>query len=627
MPHPGSAALLALPGRAGAIALASLTGTLAAGDERGEAGLWDRERRRLVSWRFRTAIVGADIDADGARAAFIAADGEAKVLRPGGSEVTFRGRPGDRVHLDRAGPGAFVVSPATGQIAAIDAAGRIGKSFAAPGPIAGSAAVSRIGGLATVSRLGVVARLSAWGSLVWGGDWRRYAAGVASDPRGEVVVACFLSHGAEVLQGSSGGRLGVIDLGRAVESASVSSTRIALGCPDGTLSLLDRSGRVLAEGRAPARVHEVAVDDDGTIVARLADGSVRAFVTEEVAAAFAPEPAAPTRVAFRRDVRRTRAVPAPLHVAVSGGGAHVAYTDEDRRVIVLGADGSPVADESHEGDALALRVGDDGVAWAATTREIRRVGADGATLVRRFAVDLVRAAWADGGASVACADEMGAVRLVDVSGADVCEIQFEIGDAVDRLVVTPIGLCVETRRGRLRAAGPGWSRDLDTPTDGERVRLATATRDGPVATCGNAVVAFGWDGRVRWRLKLASAPATVAALHDGTLAVVLARTLVVVARDGAATGERRRPEGELAAVAPDAPTILVWRDGRRVTVAGLDGARVVEETLEAKVLAAAASRGGLVAAALVEGRLVALRAAAGSPERAGAADHRVASPL
>jgi hypothetical protein len=610
--------VLALPGQVGAMAFAPTAGVVAAGDDRGEAGLWARDGARRGAWRFRAAVTGADVDPDGARAAFVAADGDARVVRPGGGpDVAFRVAPGDRVVLDRAGPGCFSLTPATGRVDARDAGGRATGSFSVPAPVVGVASIARTGGLATVTREGVVARVSGWGALAWGGDWKRYASGVATDGRGEIVVACFLSHGAEMLHASSGARVGLIDLGRPVECAAASLTHVAVGATDGTIALLDRSRRVVAVTKCPGRVLALGVSDGGVVFARLEDGTVRTFQVEgTVVAPAAPPPGA---VAYCRELARTRASSPPRIVAVAPAGEHVVVAEDGRRVALHGPGGAVLAEERHEGDVLALRVGDDGQAYVATTLEVRRVGAGGPLQVRRFAVEQVRAEWSPDGTILLTADEVGAVRIVDTATGRERRggVQMEIGDTVERLFVTNAGAALETRRGRVLAVGPKVDRDVPAVRGTSRARLVGATPDGPVLALAAAVIGCGWDGAERWTHKLQRAASSVAGLGDGRVAVVLRDALVVLGRDGRVEGEHRRPEGDLTAVSCGKPPVLVWRDGRRLTVSDVDGVVRAEATLDAKVLAAAVADGGGAAAALLDGALCVLRVALRPPDRAG----------
>ena len=208
------------------MAVAAAPGVLAAGDDRGEAGLWDRDGRRLGGWRLRGAVAWADVDGtiERTRAAFVSAGGEAIVVSGNRSPLQVALRPGDRVLLDRLTAGFYVVTPATGDVVVHDALGSPTRRFVAPAPVYSAIAVPRTGGIATTTREGVFGRFTPWGALSWGGDYRRYTGGLAVDPGGEMLVVSFLAHGAEVLHPSTGGRLGVLDLGRAVECAAVSST-------------------------------------------------------------------------------------------------------------------------------------------------------------------------------------------------------------------------------------------------------------------------------------------------------------------------------------------------------------------------------------------------------------------
>lgn len=601
-----SIGMLALPGSVRAIGMATACGSVLAGDDRGEAGVWDRDGTRRGAVRFRSPVASVDADPDGTRVAFVAESGEAAILRQRSCERR-RLEPGDRLLLDRAGTGAFVLSARRSAVDVLDAAGRVQRSFEVPGPVAGAAALPRTGGLFTVSRHGVAGRFTPWGALAWGGDWKRYAAGVATDPEGTALAVALCAHGAALHHPSSGAQLASFDLGRSIEYVALSATQVALGSADGRVAVYARGGGLVAEGKAPSRLEDLALAPDGTLVARLADGTARLWrpVSDD---APAEPPAVPSSLVFHRRLAAARGPKAPVRVAVAADGSAAAVSGAGRRVTLFDAAGGVTAEAAYEGDLLALAVV-AGHAVAVSTTEIRRIGRDADEKVRHFAAEQRRALF-DGTASVlATGDEVGGVRLFDaVTGREMRNGISGLGDGLERVACCANGAAFQTRRGRILAVGDGWDRLLPEHAAARGARLAAATPGAIVLASDVRVRCLAWDGTPRWDAPTGASRSHVAALADGRVLVVRPRSLRVLAADGAAT-ETGRPEGELAAVGGGAAPVLVWKDGRRVVAAAVDGTLSVAHTCDAEVLGVAASAGGAALAVATPGALTVLRGA------------------
>ncbi|MCE9634344.1 MAG: hypothetical protein K8T90_01450 [Planctomycetes bacterium] len=569
------------------------------------------------------------------RAAFVGAAGDGLITVPGGTTIRLRLKPGQRVLVDRAGPGFFVVDPQRGDVQVHDGAGRPLRRFPVPGPVEAAVCVARTGGLATLSKQGMAGRFAAWGALLWGGDYRRYAAGLASDPQGDRIIACFLSFGAEVVQASSGARVGVLNVGRPVECAAASSSQIALGCSDGSVVLTDRSGRIVAEGRAASKVVGIGLSDAGQVFIRLGDGTVRLMEVESAVAEDAVAAPAPSLAIVGRRLLANASDSSPrVRIVVACDGSRFVAGDGRERATICDPDGRVSVQVSHAGALLDAWVQPSGDVLLATTREIRRVRAGEAgsaatsESVRGLSAELVRANWSADGGGLVVSDELGCVRMLDgATGADIAAASPTRGDHPDYVAGSQVAAAFQTRSGAIRCFGVGWERDLALPGKlaSSAVKLVAVGRQGPVVVAATELIAFAWDGRPAWSVQLRATPSAVRVLADERLLVVVPGAVHLVERDGCVSRAIPRPEGTLSCVGgtDGGGVLLVWTDGRRVTVSDLPGVVRLEETLESPVLAAAASRSaGLVAVSLA-GAIVALRV---PPAAAAAVQSSIAGP-
>lgn len=302
--------LIALPGRVLALASSPAGGVLAAGDDRGDVGVWDTAGARLVSDRLASPVSSAHVSADGFRQAFAGSDGEVLVASDRGRNIArFRGPRGAIVLCDAGSPRVFVIDRTSGRVELRDAAGTLAVAFDVPAPVAGAVVAPRTGGIAVVTPSGVLARFGGWGQMLWGADFKRSTSRIACDAEGRELWLCLLARGAEVLSASSGSRLRVIDTGRPVDSISVGARRVAIGCADGYIALLDRKGAPIAESVLTSRPHDVALldADDSCCFARLADGFARLYGAAVPAAGPAPAPqGVPPAPPREREEDRTR---------------------------------------------------------------------------------------------------------------------------------------------------------------------------------------------------------------------------------------------------------------------------------------------------------------------------------
>lgn len=568
--------LIALPGRVLALASSPAGGVLAAGDDRGEIGVWDTAGARLVAERLSSPVASAHVSADGFRQAFAGADGEILVVSERGRSVArLRGPRGAIVLCDAGSPRIFVIDRTSGRVELRDAAGTLAVAFQVPAPVAGAVVVPRTGGIAVVTPSGVIARFGGWGQMLWGADFARSTARIACDAEGRELWLSLLARGAEVLSASSGSRLRVIDTGRPVDSISVGARRVAIGCADGYLALLDRSGARVAESVLPSRPHDVALldADDSCCFARLADGFARLFGAAVPAAGPAPAPqgvppAPPAPRVPLGDVQIRAGSPL---VAIDAATGHTAVAAGRREVLVLDEDGTPAARSTTESAVLAVGCASQRVT-VATATEIRVIAAGKDRQAAHFVVENRAAAVSPCGNVVARADEIGMLHLTDsVTGEARAEAAAPRGRTVTSLAAQGEAFAAAEIQGiGVLLYGPGWER----PVRGhdEVARLAFCGPDGPVVVTSRGVHAHGWDAVRRWSFP-AAGPAAAYPVAGGAVVIVTPTEAALVDREGRALCRFRPPEGTPVSAAGSGPAdvVVAARAGRLLSFASASG--------------------------------------------------------
>jgi hypothetical protein len=600
---------LALPGRATCLARAAAAGHVAAGDDRGEVGLWAADGERLARFRLASAAVCVDIDPEGRRLVAASAGGEVLFLAAAGKQpLRCAARRGVVALVDGAGEGFLLVDPRTGEGEVRDRTGALVRKFAVPGPCSGIAAVPRAHGVLAAKADGVLARVADGGRLAWGGDFGRPTAGVCCDPRGRRAAIALVARGVELRSMTTGAALRTIDVAHPVTCVADAGDRIALGCADGVVAVVTPHGDLVAEARVGTRVLGVGLcAADRTVFALLADGTVRALGAESGPEATDASGAPGPTLRHPIDAAAERA--SGVRLVVAPDGSRVAASVGGAEVVVARREGGDPVRVVVEGHVLDLAFRPDGDLVVATTREVRLVRTDGDARLRAFAPEVRTASFGPGGAVLAYFDEVGDVRLEAAeTGRILVRARLCAAEGAVALFAAPAALAVRTLRQELRTFGGGLER---------RIRLegasmpATGTRDGPVVARGPEVESFDWSGRSRWIHRMRGDAATLSPVADGAVVAAREGEAIVVARDGVVPVSTSLPPGDLAdAVLPRAGApVLLLRDGRRLVAVGRAGRAAATVILERRPIVARLLPGGGLAA-VVPGALVVLPTAA-----------------
>lgn len=587
--------LVALPGRVLGLASSPAGGILAAGDDRGEVGVWDTAGTRLVSERIASPVASVHVSADGFRQAFAGADGGILVVSERGRTVTRQRGPRNALVLCDAGSARiFVIDRTSGHVELRDAAGAVAAAFDVPAPVAGAVVVPRTGGLAVVTPSGVLARFGGWGQMLWGADFKRSTARITCDAEGRELWLSLLARGAEVLSASSGSRVRVIDTGRPVDSISVGARRVAIGCANGYLAILDRSGVPVAESVLPSRPHDVALldADDSCCFARLADGFARLYGAAVPAASPAPAPLGPSAAspAPRVPLGDVQIRPGSPLVAIDAATGHTAVAVGRREVVLFDERGAPAAGGGTESVVLAVGCAARRVTIATAT-EIRILAEGRDRQTAHFVVENRAAAVSPCGSVVARADEIGMLHLTDAATGEArAEVETPRGRTVTALVAVGEAFAAAEIQGiGVLLFGPGWER----PVRGhdEVARLAFAGPDGPVVVTTRGVHAHRWDATHRWSFATAGRPLAAYPVDGGAVVVVAATEAALVGRDGQVLSRFRPPEGTPVSAAGSGPAdvVVAARVGRLLAFAGpgggAGGCQFDAEVLDARLTA------------------------------------------